>query len=146
MAGAGESRVLAIEKLTGMSDYNSWAYAMQRYLINEDLWDYVTRNTAASENYSTEIEKKNLSQKQAELQSLQEYGAWSVVEKPEKTKVIPCKWGFKLKMGIDGVPDRYKARLIAKGFAQTYGENYDETFAPVVRKETIRMLFGFAAV
>jgi hypothetical protein len=36
-AGAGESRVLAIEKLTGMSDYNSWAYAMQMYLIHEDL-------------------------------------------------------------------------------------------------------------
>jgi hypothetical protein len=32
-------------------------------------------------------------------------------------------------------------RLVAKGFAQTYGENYDETFVPVVRKETVRMLF-----
>jgi hypothetical protein len=53
--------------------------------------------------------------------------------------------GFKLKKEIDGIPDSYKARLMAKGFAQTYGENYDETFAPVVRKETIRMLFGFAA-
>jgi hypothetical protein len=61
------------------------------------------------------------------------------VQKPEKAKVIPCKWGFKLKKGIDGIPDRYKARLVAKGFAETYGENYDETFAPVVREETIRM-------
>jgi hypothetical protein len=66
---------------------------------------------------------------QAELQSLQEYGAWSIVEKPENTKVILCKWVFKLKKGIDGVPDRYKARLVAKWFAQTYSENYDETFA-----------------
>jgi hypothetical protein len=74
---------------------------------------------------------------QAELQSFQEYGAWSVV---------PCKWGFKLKKELtDGVPDHYKAQLVAKGFTQTYGENYDETFGPVVSKETIRMLFGFAA-
>jgi hypothetical protein len=52
MAGAGESRVLAIEKLTGMSDYNSWAYVMQMYLIHEDLWDYVTEYMADSKNYS----------------------------------------------------------------------------------------------
>jgi hypothetical protein len=39
MAGTGESRVFAIENPTGMSDYNSWAYAMQMYLIHEDLWD-----------------------------------------------------------------------------------------------------------
>jgi hypothetical protein len=51
---------------------------------------------------------------QAELQSLQEYGAWSIVEKPENAKVITCKWLFKLKKGIDGVPDRYKARLVPK--------------------------------
>jgi hypothetical protein len=49
---------------------------------------------------------------QAELHSLQEYVAWSIVEKPENTKVIPCKWVFKLKKGIGGVPDRYKARLV----------------------------------
>jgi hypothetical protein len=70
---------------------------------------------------------------------------WSIVEKPEKAKDIPCKLVFKLKKGIYGVPDRYKARLVAKGFVQTYSENYDETFASVVRKETIRMLFRFAA-
>jgi hypothetical protein len=40
MAVTGELRVLAIERLTGMSDYNSWAYAMQMYLIDEDLWRY----------------------------------------------------------------------------------------------------------
>jgi hypothetical protein len=82
---------------------------------------------------------------QAELQSLQEHEAWSIVEKPENAKVIPCKWVYKLKKGTDDVPDCYKAQLVAKGFTQTYGENYDETFAPVVRKETMRMLFAFAA-
>jgi hypothetical protein len=46
IAGTGESRVLVIEKLTGMSDYNSWAYTMQMYLIHEDLWDYVTGDMA----------------------------------------------------------------------------------------------------
>jgi hypothetical protein len=56
MAGTGELRVLAIEKLMGMSDYNSWAYVMQMYLIHEDLWDYVTGDMADSENYSTKAE------------------------------------------------------------------------------------------
>jgi hypothetical protein len=44
-----------------MTDYNSWAYAMQMHLIHEDLWDYVTENMAASENYSSKIDKKTLS-------------------------------------------------------------------------------------
>jgi hypothetical protein len=61
MAGAGESRVLAIEKLTGMSDYNSWAYAMQMYLIHEDLRDCVTEDMADSKNYSATNDKKTLS-------------------------------------------------------------------------------------
>jgi hypothetical protein len=53
MAGTGELRVLAIEKLTGMFDYNSWAYAMQMYLIHEDLFDYVTGDMADSENHNS---------------------------------------------------------------------------------------------
>jgi hypothetical protein len=61
MADAGESRALAIEKLTGMSDYNSWAYAMQMYLIHENLWDYVTEDMADSKNYSAKNDKKTLS-------------------------------------------------------------------------------------
>jgi hypothetical protein len=63
----------------------------------------------------------------------------------KKLKLYHVNGCLSSKRGIDGIPDRYKTRLVAKGFAQTYGENYDETFAPVVRKETIRMLFGFAA-
>jgi hypothetical protein len=61
MAGTGESRAHTIGKLTGMSDYNSWAYAMQMYLIHGDLWDYVTGDMADLENYSTKADKKALS-------------------------------------------------------------------------------------
>jgi hypothetical protein len=64
--------------------------------------------------------------------------------RPGLNKVIDCKWVFKLKQKPDGSIDRYKARLIAKGFKQQYGIDYDETFSPVVKPTTICLLLSLA--
>ena len=64
---------------------------------------------------------------------------------PTGWKAIGCKWVFKEKFDNIGNSHCYKARLVAKGFSQKYGKDYDETFAPVVRHETIRTLFSVAA-
>jgi hypothetical protein len=55
-----------------------------------------------------------------------------LVDKPHNANMVSCKWVFKLKKDANG-NDRYKARLIARGFSQKKGIDYDETFAPVVR-------------
>ena len=59
-------------------------------------------------------------------------------------KIIGCKWVFKLKTNAEGVVTEHKARLVAQGFSQKYGIDYDEIFAPVVRASTFRTLLAIA--
>ncbi|KAL0458329.1 UNVERIFIED_CONTAM: Retrovirus-related Pol polyprotein from transposon RE1, partial [Sesamum latifolium] len=58
--------------------------------------------------------------------------------------VMSSRWVFTLKYQADGSIDRYKARLVANGFTQTYGVDYFETFSPVARLNSIRVLFSLA--
>jgi len=81
---------------------------------------------------------------QRELSAHQRNGTWFKSPKPGNKKVITCKWIFKKKV-TPGEPDRHKARLVARGFIQQQGVDYTETYAPVVRYESIRMLLTMAA-
>lgn len=78
-----------------------------------------------------------------ELRAHSENKTWTLVEKPESAKVIGCKWVFRVKDEPTG--PRYKSRLCAKGYAQTKGIDYDETFSPTVRYDSIRLLLSIAA-
>ena len=80
-----------------------------------------------------------------EVNSLKKNNVWTLVELPAGRKAIGSKWIFKQKRDADGNVERYKARLVAQGYNQTYGVDYDETFSPVVRFESIRTIIGMAA-
>ena len=79
-----------------------------------------------------------------EYKSLQENSTWELVELPPNRQAVGCKWVFKVKYGHDGKVDRFKSRLVAKGYSQKYGIDYDETFSPVVRFSSIRTLISLA--
>ena len=82
---------------------------------------------------------------QKELGSLDTNDVWDLVDLPEGRRVVGSKRVFKRKINSNGMVEHYKARLVARGYSQKFGEDYDETFNPLVRFESIRMIISLAA-
>jgi hypothetical protein len=82
---------------------------------------------------------------EAELLALLARGTWDYVDIPEGTNLVDNKWVFKVKYTPDGRIDRFKARLVARGYSQMKGQDFDETFAPTMRKESFRIILAIAA-
>jgi len=81
-----------------------------------------------------------------ELQALEKAKTWIVSTLPKGKRAISSKWIFKIKRDETGNIKRFKARLVARGYSQREGIDYTETFAPVVRYESVRTLITIAAL
>ncbi|XP_031258091.1 uncharacterized protein LOC116116139 [Pistacia vera] len=80
-----------------------------------------------------------------ELNMIEKNNTWEYVDKPANRKVIQVKWIYKRKLNPDGSVHMHKARLVVKAFAQHFGVDFSDTFAPVARHDTIRLLLALAA-
>ena len=106
--------------------------------------------------YSLETEPKNFHEAMSsdrwkkavnmELHAMEENGTWYVVSLPPGKNVVGCKWVFTIKFNADGTVERYKGRLVAKGFIQQEGVDYNETFSPVIKLTSVKLMLGLAAI
>ncbi len=83
---------------------------------------------------------------QKEYDSLMTNNTWTLVPLPVGRKFVSCKWVFKIKQGANGEVECYKARLVARGFTQTYGVDYNKTFTLVTKFISIRCIFALTAL
>ena len=120
-----------------LHDYAAHVQLQQSDSIPEDSTDNLTFKQA-------QLNPLWRTAMQEEIDSIHCNQTWSLVSLPPNTKAITSKWVFKIKPSTHGKQARFKARLVARGFEQTSGVDFLDTFAPVVRWETIRTLLAIA--
>nr|KYP41982.1 Retrovirus-related Pol polyprotein from transposon TNT 1-94 [Cajanus cajan]KYP45715.1 Retrovirus-related Pol polyprotein from transposon TNT 1-94 [Cajanus cajan] len=81
---------------------------------------------------------------QQEYNALINNSTCTLVNLPENRQAIGCKWVFKIKENPDSTINRYKARSVVKGFHQQPGFNFNETFSPIIKPMTIRLILTLA--
>ena len=80
-----------------------------------------------------------------EYNSIMKNGVWEVVPRPEGKSVVTSKWLYKIKHAVDGSIEKFKARFDARGFSQVEGVDYDDTFAPMAKFSSIKVVIFIVA-
>jgi len=110
-------------------------------LVSKDVPIPATFKEAMSSPYASEWRDAM----QREYDSLLANQTWQIADLPRNQRAFGCKWVFNVKRDKDGQIESFKARLVAKGCSQQYGVNYQETFSPVCRLESVRFILSLAA-
>nr|KAJ0207161.1 hypothetical protein LSAT_V11C500238120 [Lactuca sativa] len=148
----GASSIPEPRKSTRARKAKSFGSDFQLYLVEG------TRNENISQHqycFNIEEDPKTFSEAMAsrdkeaihdEIDSIMHNNTWFLADLPPGCKALGCKWILKRKMKVDGTIDKYKARLVIQGFRQKEGIDFFDTYAPVARISTIRLLLALAAI
>ena len=133
------------------SSVKTLPYDITNYLnfqnVSSDYRAFITQIQDIPIPKNTEEAMRNNHRKGAmdeEMRALLQNHTWDIVNLPKGKKPVNCRWVYTLKCKSDVSLDRYKARLVARGYTQTFGVDYQETFAPVAKINTIRILISLA--
>ncbi|GKF17290.1 putative retrotransposon ty1-copia subclass protein, partial [Tanacetum coccineum] len=123
--------------------------APNRYRYYVDVKEYELEDLDEPPNYKAALadpeSKKWLEAMNTEMQSMKDNQVWILVELHPNGRTIRSKWLFKKKTDMDGNVHTFKARMVVKGYTQTYGVDYGETFSPVADIKAIRILLAIVA-
>ena len=81
-----------------------------------------------------------------ELDAMEANNTWTITSLPPDKHTIGCRWVYKVKYNADEIVNRHKARLVAKGYTQQAGVDFMDTFSPVAKLTTVRVLLSIAAI
>ncbi|GKE55522.1 retrotransposon protein, putative, ty1-copia subclass, partial [Tanacetum coccineum] len=122
--------------------------APNRMCLYIDAEEHELRDLGKPANYKAALldlkSDKCLNAMNVEMQSMKDNEVWNLVDLPPNGKTVGSKWLFKKKTDMDGAVHTFKARLVTKGFTQTYGVDYEETFSHVADIRAIRILIAIA--
>ena len=115
-----------------------------RYRHNANVAEYVVPMTFEEATNRPEAAQWAVAIKN-EYRAHEENCTWKLVRRTPEMRLIDSKWVFRIKQDVDGRPHRFKARLCARGFLQREGVDFKETFSPVVRYDSLRILLATIA-
>src|SRR3954471_23054695 len=132
-------RVIKPPQRLGYADLIAYALISASEVLDDEPRDY--KEVMRSQNKTEWLKAID-----DEMKSLHDNHTWELIKKPAGARLVSCKWIFKVKEGIEGVTSkRYKARLVARGFTQKEGVDFNDVFSPVVKHRSIRMLLAMVA-
>ncbi|KAL4341923.1 hypothetical protein GQ457_08G014960 [Hibiscus cannabinus] len=134
--------MLLVTQPLATDNYNSWKRSMLMALSAKNKIGFVDGSIVAPASTSATYCHCLMDEEIHAMETLQ---TWSVVPLPEGKQAIDCKWVYRIKHKADGSIDRYKARLVAKGFTQIEGVDYTDTFSPVAKMTSFKILLALAA-
>uniref|UniRef100_A0AAV1UD36 Reverse transcriptase Ty1/copia-type domain-containing protein n=1 Tax=Peronospora matthiolae TaxID=2874970 RepID=A0AAV1UD36_9STRA len=156
--GLNQRRVRPARKKRGILRYEDEFNGMRRMDFNEaDLEDefdglhcYSTalndeKQTTYDGIMQSELKVQWKAAMDAEIKSLSQHKTWELVDLPPGKKMIGSRWLFKVKLNADVSINKFKARLVAQGFTQQFGVDFNEKFAPVAKQTTVRTVLSIAA-
>lgn len=117
-------------------------YGVSNLCVGSDVYDDAAGLSLREALNGPEKEQWEMAMKE-EFQCFKDSDAWELSDAPEDSRVVQCKWVLRKKYDSDNKV-RYRARLVAKGFTQVEGVDFTDTFSPVVRHTTLRLLFALS--
>ena len=136
-----ENKLRRSARIKNMSNIN-YNKEHSSYLCAQSIVCEIPKSYHEIENRNDKIQWEKAIKE--EIDSLLKNNTWEIVPRPNNKNIVDCRWVFVIKNDIHGNLTKYKARVVAKGFSQQYLLDYDETFAPVARITSFRIIVAFA--
>ncbi|CAA7046908.1 unnamed protein product [Microthlaspi erraticum] len=126
--------------LSNVLSYSALAPLYQTYVLSYSL---ETESTTFKQAMTSPHFRHAMNE---ELEAMEVNRTWTIESLPPGKNVVGCKWVYTIKYKADGTIERYKARLVTKGFTQQEGVDFTETFSPVAKLTSVKLLLALAAI